>query len=195
MTLTLEYIYDNATDLLRRFDLKPTFDASWSKVTEEIFEMQAEFFELYDLPNNIPAKEDAAKELSDVLITLFNMLYTLDINPFESNLLEPIESRWGMLTLEDTSPRQVAILFASSTYDLHRVLFHRKHNPHYVEAGCLIALDRTLAFLLGMAKKSGITLKQLEDAMIVTVEKNAKKTHDTHEIRNGQICKRIPMEA
>jgi hypothetical protein len=56
MTVTLHDVYTSSTDLLKRFDLIPTFDAAWNKVNEE----SQERIDGLNAPIAAPRREDGA---------------------------------------------------------------------------------------------------------------------------------------
>lgn len=193
-TLTLETIYNGAADLLIRFDLKPTFDASWGKFTEEQYEMAQELFELSEAPKNEPAKEDAAGEMADVLITLCNVLYTEGITgpecfAFVSSFDEKYECY-----IAERSAREYAIEFSHMSYKLYNALILTRFGlpRHKRISAVMVIFNQLITAFVRMAKKANISLEDLTIAINATIKKNADKTPITYEVRDGQIKKIKP---
>ena len=194
MNIDLQTIYRESTDLLKRFELTPTFECSWRKTLEEKWELDQELFELCDLPKNHPAKEDVAKEASDLLITLCNVLYTVHITPMpDDTYYLDVSAMWEGIPTPDKSIREMNI---DSAWDF-QMLF--SCFDAYID-GLANRLDVTRNFrryclsLVSMIKTAGITLLDLEKAMIKTFEKNAKKTPENYHVVNGQIARRPANE-
>lgn len=193
MTLNMQEIYTQSTDLLKRFDLQPTFVASWAKFCEEVYEAQQELFELADLPKNHPAKEDAAKEICDVLVTLCNVAYSFEKPYFLFEEFDPLSDMWEDYDAAGVTLRASTIDFVTTTYGLYAEL-KIYHDWEDDISPVLEAFESTFKHLIHLSKVAGLTIQNLDEAMQATITKNAKKTHDTHHVLNGMIARKPAQE-
>lgn len=206
--ITLESIWNSSTGLLDRFGLKPTLEASWDKVIEETYEAVEALQELRSRPQNIIFKSDAMCEICDVIITLFNASYSSNVsfdcfptNPTLGDLWGKAQAQTIGEVIDKTvlTPRKTMVAFQKQLFVIHMTIIGIDDSTHgrlgvYPGAYGLLAIriEHAIKCLLRVAAVHKLTIDDFERSMESTMHKNGAKSHETHEIRNGQIKRRQP---
>lgn len=196
--ITFDQIWASSTDLLKRFDLFPDYWTSWAKVSEEVFECTEAFIDLKSHPRNALFKSAAASEVCDVIVTLMNLLYTLEADKGVFGLTS-FSTLWQRA--EDSNVpmtrRDHHVYFQDRLYSLHTDILVYEREPLKMEypyhRGRIGRKVRdVLMALMKLCLSYRLTLDDIEGAMESVMHKNGLKSHETHEVVNGMICKRKP---
>lgn len=194
--ITLQAVYNSSTDLLKRFDLMPPTDVAWTKFLEEFTEATEALYDLQCRPRNEIFKSHAAMEICDCIVTLMNCLYVSQVNTEYINLDRELSALLDDVMTDVVDVRQCWIL----THQQINSYFHRLQefesqsllvSRHAEQAGGVILIVK---FLLRLGTLYKLTMDDFERSMESVIVKNGNKSHLTHEVRDGQIKKRTPVQ-
>ena len=199
--ITFAQVWKSSTGLLKTFDLFPEYWDSWHKLSEEAFEATEAFIKLKDHPRNVLFKAAAASEACDVIVTLVNLLYSLEATQSDLDIVL-LSTLWhkaedSIVPMPD-GKRGHHIYFQDRLYSLYAdVLAYEREQTKmelpYHRGRLGRKVRDVLMALMKLCLSYRLTLDDLEGAMESTMHKNGKKTRDTHEVINGLICKRKPV--
>ena len=194
--VTLQDIWSSSTGLLQKFGLMPTFEASWNKVIEEVYEYSEALNELSLRPKNDLYRSAAAQEMADAMVTLINALYASGIlyEDIPTKTTQSLIKQWNELDdLVKVTHRVAWIGLMRNLFALHTRLLQMASNR-----GTRYTYDvtrefhNTLGSLIVVAQSAGLAYREFESAVEVVMLKNGEKSDKTHEVRNGQIKKIQP---
>lgn len=194
MIITLESIWNSSTGLLQRFGLKPTLEASWDKVIEEQHEAIEALHKMQrkHLKGNDIWRAHFSCETGDCLVTLLNAAYAVGMTGKELWAITPLNSLW-VNAETDQAERERLMDLSLSTYPLYLQLVDIRNGDTTATLYDVAAyLAECIKALIVVAKGAGLTYGEFEAALETVCYKNDHKSHETHEIVGGMICRRKP---
>lgn len=194
--ITLKGIWNSSTDLLKRFDLIPTFDAAWTKVVEEEHETVESLYKLTinkDRRQSFLFRSHLAKEAADCLVTLLNAAYTVGMTEADLRSVPSLNTLWSNIETDSTQRRRLMDL-SLSLYPFYSVLMDVRSGDNMATRDDIaLALARCIAALMGVVKGAGLSYDEFEAAIEAVMYKNGRKDKDSHEVIESMIVKRKPV--
>jgi hypothetical protein len=196
--ITLHDIWQSSTNLLKRFDLIPSLDASWQKVIEEHQEMLEALYEMAakDHKRNFLFRGHLAKEAGDLLVTLLNAAYSAGMTEDLLYEYDNLDALWNSLDTSTGSQKSRLIALSMAMYPLYVQLL----DVHVGETsatlyGVSVYLSHCLKTLVCVIKGAGLSYEEFDAALDTVMFKNNNKTPENYEIVNGMITRRKPVIA